>query len=191
MYYDYEKGVKRSVGLFSARAVAVLAVVLLVCGVYMAFDWLAPEIFASSAAEKSRIEDEAQRQPAAADSNKLRIPIIGLEVEIVDKNTDGKIQLTKQGDKLILSGRHRVLAVTPTETLRLSPLALLGDLQAGNQIFVDLSGSRTLYKTTEIQYQVKPQAAAGSDLTIYALNDDGSQAAVAVTAEKVGVVKPK
>jgi hypothetical protein len=142
-----------------------------------------------SANEKAQIEDEIKNQSALADFNQLVIPSLGIKADITSKKADDKIQLSKNGNRLILSGYFRTLGVTPSDTLRLSPLALLSKITPDSQIFVDVAGERLVFKVTEINQQVKPNLGITSDLAIYALNQDGSLAEVAVLAQKVGTVQ--
>jgi hypothetical protein len=189
MHYDSEHGVKDNTGLFPKMTVLVLLVLVAATGLYLTLDWFAPEIFSKTAVEKQQIEDTARTTPPDENYRILRVPVAGIEREIVDKNTEDKIQLTQVANRIVLSGKARTLGVTPLETLRLSPLAGLGTVQVGSQIFVDLDGVRWAYKATALDQNVKPDASPQSDLTIYALSDDGKTAAVRVLAEKVGEVK--
>lgn len=188
MYYDQETGVKSNLGLFSKLTVVVLALLVVSAGVYLGVDYFAPEIFAMRTEDKKALETKIKTEEVNGEYDFLRIPSIGLERHVVEKNTEGKIQITVQGDSIILSGRHRTLSITPVDTIVLSPLALVGNLEPGQMIYLDYKRERIAYEVESVEENQKPSASAASDLVIYALNDDGSLAEVVVKAKKLGLV---
>lgn len=189
MYYDEATGVKSNMGLFSKLTVGVLALLVVSAGVYLGIDYFAPEIFSMRADEKKALETKVKTEDVSGEYDFLRIPSIGLERQVMDKNTEGKIQITIQDKSIILSGRYRTLSVTPFDTIALSPLALAGDLQNGQMIYLDYKRERIAYEVESVERNQKPNSSAESDLVIYALNGDGSEAEVAVKAKKLGFVE--
>ena len=189
MYYDAEGGFKSRLGLFSKLTVTVLALSVVGAGIYAGISYLAPEISAVGRADKSALEYKVETEEVSGEFDFLRIPSIGLERQVVDKNAEGKIQITRQGDSIILSGRARTLGITPMETVILSPLALLGSMCEGQKIYLNLERQRTVYEVELVEFDQKPIGAGGNDLTIYALNGDNSRAVTVVRAKKLMVVK--
>lgn len=189
MYYDEETGAESRMGLFSKLTVIVLALLVVSAGVYLSVDYFAPEIFIMRADGKKALESKVKTEKVSGDYDFLRIPSIGLEREIMDKNTEGKIQITAKNETIILSGRYRTLGVTPQETIALSPLALTSSLKEGQMIYLDYRKERIAYEVERIEQDQKPNMASDGDLIIYALNDDGSQAVVAIKAKKLGQVQ--
>lgn len=189
MYYDQETGVKSHLGLFSKLTVSVLALLVVSAGVYLGVDYFAPEIFAMRVDEKKSLETKVKTEEVSGEYDFLRIPSIGLERQVMNKSTEGKVQITVQGESIILSGRHRTLSITPYDTIILSPLALVGDLKEGQMIYLDYERERMAYEVESVGYKQKPNMSAGEDLVIYALSDDGSIAEVVVTAKKLGFVE--
>lgn len=189
MYYDEETGVKNRAGLFSKLSVAVLALLVLSAGVYIGIDYFAPEIFAMRTDEKQSLDNKAKTEEVSGEYNFLRIPSIGLERQVMDKSTEGKIQITIQASTIFLSGRYKSLSVTPFETLAMSPLALSKDLKKGQMIYLDYQKERNAYEVETVEFDQKPNMGTSGDLVIYALSDDGSQAKVVVKAKRLGRIQ--
>jgi hypothetical protein len=174
-------------GLFSRLTVVVLSVLLILFGLYMTVNWFAPQISAMISSSSVGIENVVKNQPVQGDM--LRIPLLGIEREVVPKKADGKIQLTERGGKVVLSGSAHSLGVTPFDTKFLSPLALLGKAKADMRIYVDLSGARWAYQVKEVLFDSQPSQNPSDDLVIYALDSAGTTATYEVRAEKLGEVK--
>jgi hypothetical protein len=189
MHYDHEKGAKHLVGLFSKISVIVLSALLFVFGVYLMVDWFAPEIFLVSADKKQEIEEKVKNQKPSSDRAALSIPSVGIEAEIIEKKADDKVQITKSGQQVILLGRERSLGVTPSETLRLSVLALLKDIKTGAKIYADIGDSRLVFEVTDVKNNVNPSNGFVGDLAVLALSSDALTATTFVSAKQIGVIK--
>ncbi|MDR3125864.1 MAG: hypothetical protein LBU20_02235 [Candidatus Nomurabacteria bacterium] len=187
MHYDIDKGVKDTRGLFSRLTVVVLSGLLVLFGLYMTVNWFAPDIFYMVSNNHAAIENIVKNQPVVGDI--LRIPVLEIEREIVPKKAEGKIQLTEKNGRIILSGAWHSLGVTPFDTKFLSPLALSSRATPDMRIYVDLNGARLAYRATEVIKNSQPNPNPSQDLTIYALDNSGTTAAVEIRAEKLGEVK--
>ena len=187
MHYDIDSGAKDTRGLFSRLTVISITVVLEALGLYSLVNWFAPDIFFYVSDNRAAIENGGKTQPVAGDM--LRVPSLEIEREIVPKKADGLVQLTSQGDRLILSGAARSLGVTPFDTKNLSPLALLGRALPDTKIYLDFGGVRQAYRASEVFSGTQPSLSPASDLVIYALTPDGKTAVTEVRAEKLGEVK--
>ncbi|MDL2328046.1 hypothetical protein LJC64_05310 [Ruminococcaceae bacterium OttesenSCG-928-A11] len=189
MYYDKETGVKSYLGLFSRLTVWALALLVVSAGVYLGIDYFAPEILVMREDDKTALNDKIKTEAVSDEYNFLRIPSIGLERQVVDKNTEGKIQITTSGNYITLSGRYRTLGITPSDTVNLSPLALTSKLKEGQMIYLDYNGERLAYEVQTMELKKAPNTSSGSDLVMYALNGDGSLAEVVIRAKKLGKVE--
>jgi len=183
VHYDIETGFSDKSGLFSRLTVKVLALLVLIGGMYMAVNYFAPEI--ADLANNTKLAMAERLENSEVGEDRLYIPVISLERKIVPKHSEGAIQASEGGGKLVLSGKQRMLGLLPTQTVELSPFALLGRLSLGDSIVVDYQGERTVYEVSKIQrtegLTVSP---SGADLTIYALGRDGGKVLARIEAIK-------
>lgn len=192
MYYESETGVKNLSGLFSKWTVVVLALLVTLTGIYLVFNYFSPDILAANESGKIALQDKIETEEVSGEYDFLRIPAIGLERQVVDKNTEGKIQMTVSNNSIILSGRYRTLGITPVDTIVFSPFALVDNLKTGQKIYLDYKRERLVYEIESIILKQSPGITnENDDLIIYALNHDGSVAEVAIIAKKQGQVGVK
>lgn len=187
MHYDIESGVTDNRGLFSKLTVIILLILLTLFGFYMVVNWFAPDIFFIASDNRSTIENIVKNQPV--DDDMLRVPLLEIEREIVPKKADGKIQISQKDNRIVLSGAAHTLGVTPFDTKKLSPLALLDRASDDMRVYVDLDGTRTTYQVKEVLEDTQPNLNPTDDLVIYALDNTGKTAVTEVRAEKLGEVK--
>lgn len=192
MYYDKETGVRSHLGLFSRITVWSLALLVVSAGVYLGINYFAPEVLVVRESDKVALEDKIKTEEVSGEYDFLRIPSIGLERQVVDKNAEGKIQITTNGDTIVLSGRYRMLGITPFDTIELSPLALSSQLEKGQTIYLDHKRERLAYEVEAVELKQKPDISSyNSDLVIYALDSEGSLAEVVIKANQLGRVEIK
>jgi hypothetical protein len=187
MYYDINRGVRVSNGLFSKRAVIIMVVLLVLAAAYAAINYFAPDIFIKSLSDKQAIEQSATTSPADKQTDILRIPSVGVSAGLSEKMVEGSVVYESSGNHLVLSAKQRLLGAAPWETVRLSPLYQLYNVQKDANIYVDIDGKRTVYRVKNVVYNTTLSKLQQYDLIINAMADDDPQrVAVMVTAAKTG-----
>lgn len=154
--------------MVSNRLRAIVAIIFLVGGIYVAYlSLLAPqhEIHSSATSQAQYIRDHA---PRVNDQDTLIIPKISVNAPI---NPGGKQTLDNgaiwhrqpqngnpvDGGNFVLAGHRYQFAITPDKTIQNSVLYDLDKLKLGDKILVDWQKKRYTYKVTKI-YSVKPNA---------------------------------
>ena len=156
MHYDIDKGVKDNTGLFASRSIIVMTVILAIIGVYMGFCYSAPEIFSPTEARKQQVEESVNSE--ILNDNMLRIPAVGIEAPVSQKNVSGYVHYNRQSENsgtITLLIEHKTVGITPWETLRLSPLYWLGNVNLDDKIYLDFEGKRTEYKVIDFNLQTE------------------------------------
>ncbi|GHU08466.1 hypothetical protein FACS189431_4770 [Alphaproteobacteria bacterium] len=180
MHYDVMTGVQERHGLFSARAVLILLIVLVVAGAYLAVTFFATDIMIKSNEDKRQVEEAAMTTSPENDRDTLYIPTLAIQLPINDKLVESGIWTAKGKGGVTLAGKYKVFGITPFETVRLSPFYSLGRLAVDDKIYVDIDSVRTVYQVTN----------GAGDLTLMAVDSENSNdAKVTVNAKKIGTVE--
>ena len=183
MHYDSEKGSKVLDGLFSKRTIIAMIVCLVLLGVYFALTYFAPDIFKKTSAEKYAIDDRALNERPASASSLLLIPSAGIEVQVSEKKSPGNVLLWHNSqDKVKLMAEHKIIGVTPWETLSLSPLYNLNMVSEGDFVYFDTDGVRGAYKVTK----TNSESASLPESIVIQSTGDSDKFVASIIAEKVG-----
>ncbi|MDO8335975.1 MAG: sortase [Candidatus Saccharibacteria bacterium] len=154
--------------MVSNRLRAIVAIIFLVGGIYVAYlSLLAPqhEIHSSSASQAQYVREHA---PKVSSEDTLIIPKISVNALI---NPGGIATLDNgaiwhrqpqngnpvDGGNFVLAGHRYQFAITPDHTIKSSVLYDLDKMKLGDKILVDWHKKRYTYKVTKI-YSVKPNA---------------------------------
>ncbi|MBI3494424.1 sortase [Candidatus Saccharibacteria bacterium] len=154
--------------MVSNRSRAIVAIIFLVGGIYVAYLTLfAPqhEINATSASQALYVKSQA---PKVSDQDRLIIPKISVNAPI---NPGGVATLENgaiwhrqpqngdpaSGGNFVLAGHRYQFATTPDHAIKNSVLYDLDKMKLGDRILVDWHKNRYTYKVTKI-YSVKPNA---------------------------------
>jgi len=182
MHYDAEEGIKVNKGLFTKRSIIGLLIILIAAGIYASLCFFAPDIIKPSVGQKADIDFTAVNENPGSD-NYLRIPTIGVEVRVSEKNTGGTIYIDNNNSDngITLIANHKMVGITPWETLRLSPLFNIGNVKVDDVLYLDMNGERKAYKVTGVN-----QDTSGADLTIKTV--DGSETRNQIFAKDIGKV---
>ena len=188
MYYDIKKGLKDTSRLFSLRVIIIMAAVLLLIASYVTFNYFSPRILAKSVDAMQAIDHDVRTIQPIQDEDVLRIPSIGVDVQISDKFMSSHVLREKTSKTIVLSSKRLSVGLTPGETIQKSPLYNLGGLTVGDVIYVDSGGQRFVYEVKKIEERV-PTSQLTGDLVVYVYDDSSSgQASVAVIADRLGTV---
>ena len=191
MHYDLKSGAKNHGDIFSPLVVIIMAGSLLLFIAYATINYYSPDIFTKASPERiQRIESEANYSKPSIDNDILRIPSAGIDVGISDKLTDSNVWRKKMGSRILLASQKRSIGVTPTETMRNSPLFTLGKTNQGDKLYIDQDGTRTTYEVTSVHSNIPVSQLVSSDATIYSYEpSDASIAVVAIEARRVTIMK--
>lgn len=154
--------------MVSNRLRAVVAVIFLVGGIYVAYlTVFAPqhEINSTPASQAQYVKNQA---PKVNTQDTLIIPKISVNAPI---NPGGAATLENgaiwhrqaqngdpvNGGNFVLAGHRYQFAITPDRTIKNSVLYDLDEMKLGDRILVDWQKKRYTYKVTKI-YSVKPNA---------------------------------
>lgn len=203
MKYNYRTGVdgvaKRSYSQIIVSFVGIIG------GAYLLFTALAPAFPNVTAGESAVVAKKlVQRQPAAAE-NRLYIPKIGVDVDIVAGVDEKSLEdgawhrVPENGDPIsggnfVLAGHRFNLGMTPQQTRAKSPFYHIHNLQEGDDIYVDYKGVRYAYKVNALS-KVEDNATyieertEDSTLTVYSCDLRGPEyGREVVTAKPVGTI---
>ncbi len=154
--------------MVSNRLRAIVAIIFLVGGIYVAYLSLfaaGHEIHSSATSQAQYVRENA---PKVDSQDTLIIPKISVNAPI---NPGGKATLDNgaiwhrqpqngnpvDGGNFVLAGHRYQFAITPDRTIQNSVLYDLDKLKLGDKILVDWQKKRYTYKVTKI-YSVKPNA---------------------------------
>jgi len=187
MHYDVDKGVKIDGGLFTLRSIIVMLTLLILACIYTIFCFLAPEIFPPTAEQKEHIYVTANTEEPT-ETDYLRIPGVGIEVEVSNKNSAGIVYQMSGGndDRITLISEFKKIGITPWETLRLSPLFRLKEVQIDDMIYLDIGGKRFVYKVNGVNQQLPADLEIQAIETIQKLDNN---VIIRVSAKKIGELK--
>lgn len=211
MKYNYQTGIegnkKRS------KAWVALPVLGLFAGGYLLLNSFAPAITMPFDGQTDVVAKRLTNQQPILDENRLYIPQINVDVEVVMGDSDAALELGAwhrkpengnpvMGGNFVLSAHRFNLGMTPTQTRAKSPFYHIDKLKEGDQLYVDYEGTRYAYSVTKT-YSVErtaseiEQRSEENKLTIYSCDLRGEKAGrEVVEAKPIGTVawtdgKPK
>jgi sortase A len=181
--------------------VLILAILLLLSGLYLLALTLAPTYYANFLMKP--IDVKTLPEPTAKD-NRIIIPKIGVNIPY---GTNGQASLDagaewrypergnpEKGGNFIIAAHRLTIKPTPQETVIKSPFYNIDKLAVDDKIIVDYSGKRYGYQIDKI-FNVKPTdvyieaTTAEARLTLYTCELDGSDSGrVVVYAHPLGEV---
>lgn len=203
MRYYFLDGVKKPRKTI-ARLLVIVPIVGLLAGAYILVDTLAPNLPIDGKPADATAQKLVTEKPGV-NGNRLYVPQINVDVAVVE-GTDASV-LEKgawhrqpqngdpdKGGNFVLSAHRFNLGLTPQQTRATSPFFHIGDVQDGDQLFVDWNGKRFAYKVTK-KYSVPNNAtqieATSTDakLTLYSCDWRGEAAGrYVVEAKPIGTV---
>lgn len=201
MKYLYNNGV----GKTGNQKLLLVPLILVLIGIYLGFNTLSPLIF-SVTQPVDKTANLLKSQQPEQDIDRLYIPKINTNIVIAPIGTDETTALDlgavsrsnqngnpKAGGNYVLVAERFSLRFLPTETFNKSPFYNLGNLQVGDDLFVDYKGTRFAYKidAREIMDSTNPRIEGTSEqakLTLYSaeMKDEGKREII--TASQIGKV---
>ncbi len=139
------------------RAGVLLACFFLVAGLYLLITILAPVI--PPAPQSQAQVQKWLNTPPKEQGNRLYIPLISLDVPIVEGTTSAALEKgawhrkpengdPEKGGNFVLSGHRFVMSYTPGQTRQLSPFYHIDKLVPGDKIYVDFNNKQYTYQVT-------------------------------------------
>ena len=191
MKYDYREGVQKPV----SRKRLIIPMILLLVIAYGIVDYLAPAILYVVNAPDTTAKRLVSERPKAGD-NRLYIPKINADIAIEDDGAASAASPVssgngnpKEGGTYTLEADRYNLALTPSQTQEQSPFYHLGNLQKGDDIYVDYSGARYAYKIENVDSVSDTTESEGRTeeptLVLYTRGGDSHQL---VRAKQVGMI---
>lgn len=183
MYYNFSLGAKHNKGIFSTGVILCLAGAIIAVGSYVVMNRTSPLIFAKTNSTKQNIESIVKtKQPS--DNDRIFIPSIGVDAPIRDRYSGNGV--LRKG--ALLSAKKFSIGLTPSETMRQSPLYHLADMRSGDRVFIDMNGERLVYEAVNISNSnVAKITTLQNGIVIYSYEDSG--AATLVTLKLVGTMQ--
>jgi sortase A len=172
------------------RIVASIVLIAFVAiGGYILLTVLSPTIPVLSGKQDGETKKKLAK-PAGSFGDRLYIPQINVDVEILQGNDSGVLERGAwhrkpengdpiKGGNFVLSAHRFVMSYTPQGTAIKSPFYNIGKLQIGDRVFVDFKGARYEYEISE-KYAVKPDGVEVEaptrepQLTLYSCTLQGS-----------------
>lgn len=153
----------------SGRVVPLIAILLLLGGLYMLYTTLSPELSGRFIDPKNnqttQLLEETKEQPPTGP--RLYIPKIDINVPYDTGNEEvmehgawwrrPENGNPKDGGNFVLSAHRFIMGVTPEQTRRKSPFYHINKLALGDELTVDYEGQRYTYVISEI-FAVTPDA---------------------------------
>ena len=175
--------------LQSRKVRLVICCLALCIGVYVLLVALAPVYMPS---HQPKVVTQKLKKPPKTKENRLYIPAIGVDVAIVEGNTEAVLEKgawhrrpengnPEKGGNFILSAHRFKMGVTPGQTKSKSPFYHLDKLKSGDEILVDYNSKRYEYKITR-KYKVDRYAVSiespskDAKMTLYSCDLRGEQA---------------
>lgn len=155
MRYNYRTGIGRQSK--RSHSQVFVALIGILGGAYLLINALAPSLPTVGSSDSEVVAKKlVQRQPADSD-NRLYIPRIGVDVEIVEGVDESSLEggawhrVPQNGDPVsggnfVLAGHRFNLGLTPQQTRAKSPFYHIHTLESGDDIYVDYNGTRYAYK---------------------------------------------
>ncbi len=157
MTYNCYNGVKKR---NISKKLFVLPIIVLFVGGYVLLNTVYPSLPPAVTGQADAVSKVlTQRQPAL-EKNRLYVPKIGVDVEIVTGVTDETLEggawhrAPENGDPItggnfVLAAHRFNLGLTPDQSRAQSPFYHLDKMESGDQIFVDFKGVRYAYEVTK------------------------------------------
>lgn len=209
MRYVYSEGVSGAKKSKKWLAIPLLGIVV---GGYVIFNALSPAIPDPFQAVDA-VARKLTRQQPVLDQNRLYIPLINVDVAIVEGETADSLEKGAwhrkpangdpiDGGNFVLSAHLFNLGFTPDQTKQRSPFYRIDRLNEGDQLYVDYDGTRYAYSVTR-RYDVDRTAVEiekrsdDSKLTLYSCDLRGERIGrEIIEAKPIGTVawdngKPK
>lgn len=203
MRYNFLDGVKKP-RKFVGRLLIIIPIIGLLAGAYLLIDCLAPNLPIDGKPADATAQKLVTEKPGQ-NGNRLYVPQINVDVAVVE-GTDARV-LEKgawhrqpqngnpeEGGNFVLSAHRFNLGLTPQQTRATSPFFHIGEVQTGDQIFVDWGDKRYAYKVTR-KYDVPRTATEienrsdDAKLTLYSCDWRGEAAGrYVVEAKPIGIV---
>ena len=183
------------------RLVIAAALLMVAAGAYLLLLLHAPDIYQPKSAKTWNTP--VVHQVTQLTDNRVYIPKLKLNLEY--KAGDQRVLRDnlwhrypehgdpEKGGNFVLAGHRFEIGLTPGETARKSPLYHIETLAPGDDIYVDFSGVRYLYRVTST-FAVKPtqldleDVSATPKLTLYTCTikgpDDGRDVVIAALVQK-------
>lgn len=203
MRYYFLDGVKKPRKTIR-RLLVIVPIVGLLVGAYLLIDSLAPNLPIDGKSADATAQKLVTEKPGM-NGNRLYVPQINIDVAVVEGTDVSTVEKgawhrqpqngnPEEGGNFVLSAHRFNLGLTPQQTRATSPFFHIGELQNGDQIFVDWGAKRYAYKVTR-KYDVPRTATeieARSDdakLTLYSCDWRGEAAGrYVVEAKPIGTV---
>jgi len=204
MRYEYRTGVTKTKS--GSKIWLALPVFGLLVGGYILITALAPQITVFSEPVDTTAKRLVAEKPNIS-QNRLYIPKINVDVEIVDINGDEKTALEKgaihrapnngnpsEGGNFVLAAHRFQLGWNPELTRKKSPFYHIDQMQKGDQFYVDYDGTRYAYEVSD-KKQVPSNASEieqrtdEDQLTLYSCSLAGPDAGrEVVIAKPIGTI---
>lgn len=202
MRYRYKDGVNAKRG--SNKLLTIVPVVGLMAGGYILVNTFSPALPSNLTGEQQAVSKIVTQQQPNLDENRLYVPKIGIDVEIVTGVTEETLEggawhrKPENGDpsggNFVLAAHRFNLGYTPGQTRAKSPFYHIDLLDDGDEIYVDYDGQRYAYKVNK-KYKVDSNAGQIEDrsknakMTLYSCDLRGPiEGREVVEAELVGSV---
>lgn len=168
MRYKYKNGVKHKSK--RRKPLVALPVMGLMVGGYILLNTLSPALPSNLTGQQQAVSKTVTQQQPNIDQNRLYIPKIGVDVEIVVGVTEDTLEGgawhrkpengDPRGGNFVLAAHRFNLGFTPGQTRAKSPFYHIDTLSSGDEVYVDYSGKRYAYEITD-KYSVQ-----GNDIHI-------------------------
>ncbi len=203
MKYHYKNGIIDRQK--SSKLLLVIPFIGIIGGSYLLLNTIAPSLPSSLSTEVAAVTKTLKQRQPSLDKNRLYVPKIGVDVEIVvgvnDKTLEGGAwhRVPQNGDPVkggnfVLAAHRFNLGLTPDQTRAKSPFYHIEKLESGDQIFVDYQGTRYVYGVTK-RYKVAAtevsieSASTDPKLTMYSCDLRGPDAGrEVIEAHPIGTV---
>lgn len=202
MRYKHKKGVKKQ--LFRNKFFIALPVFGILTGAYVLVNTFSPMIPNTLTGETKLVSQKVVEQEPVLDENRLYIPKIGVDVEIVKGATAESLEEgawhrkpnngDPTGGNFVLAAHRFELGLTPIQTRAKSPFYHIDQLQPGDEVYADYGGKRFAYEVTR-SYDVASNATEieqrtdNSIMTLYSCNLRGpEEGREVVEAKLIGTV---
>lgn len=143
----------------------ILPLLFLFGGGYVLLSALAPAMPPEVTGRTAEVTKKLTQLQPTLKKDRLYVPKIGVDVEIVDGATDETLEggawhrVPENGDPImggnfVLAAHRFNLGLNPDQTRAKSPFYHIDKMNAGDQIFVDFKGTRYAYEVVK-RYKVK------------------------------------
>ena len=161
MRYQYKNGVKGKKG--GRKSLMALPVFGMLAGGYLLINTFYPALPGNMTGEQQAVSKVVTEQQPNIDQNRLYVPKIGVDVEIVEGVTEDTLEGgawhrkpengDPKGGNFVLAAHRFNLGLTPGQTRAKSPFYHIDRLENGDEIYVDFGGKRYAYQVNK-KYKV-------------------------------------